>query len=333
MNGKRSETPAVSTAALVEAWKDHLQASARAPSTARLYRRRLQRLVGELGPKPVTAVNFEDLDAHLRQLYLAGLGSSARSGAVAAMRSFFGYVHARGLVLENPTTHLERPAVYTREMPVLTVGEVRRLLFGEGKGEYAANPSAFPSNPMEARNRALLAVMYIAGLRVSEVGPLRLDEVRFSERGVASVLIREAKASRGDVRQPLNRSVSRALSAYLQVRVEVAPPGPWLFPNRWSRQLTGSGVREVFRARVLEAGIEPKGRRLSPHVFRHSLATHLLRKGADPRAVQGVMRHRSLETTMRYLQGGVGAMGVLGRFDPLMVDQRNFEISLVNVEL
>ena len=323
MEEKVSETAAVSTAELAEAWQGHLLATGRARSTVRLYRRRVSRFVASLGSRSLTQVTFEDLDAHLRQLYLAGLGASARSGAVAAIRSFYTYLHARGMVAENPATHLERPAVYAREMPVLTVGEVRRLIFGTDESARPAKTRLrpLPAHPLEARNRALLGVIYIAGLRVSEPGRLRLDEVRFNERGLASILIRSAKASRGDVRQPLNAAVSRLLAGYLQIRGEVAPMSPWLFSNRWGRALTGSGVRSVFRARVKEAGIEARGRRLSSHVLRHSLATHLLRSGADPRAVQRVLRHRSLETTMRYLHSGAGAAGVLVRFDPLREDK------------
>ena len=204
----------------------------------------------------------------------------------------------------NPGASLAGPRSYRREIKVLTIGEVSRLLWGD-------KPGTLPRDPVEMRDRVLLGVAYVAGLRASEIGPLETEGVAWQEATQTfSILVRHGKGAGGDVRLPLDRPVSRMLGVWLAVR----GAGRFL----WGRPLTRGAVRKILQRRCAEVGIVAAGRRLSPHVLRHSLATHLLDAGVDVRKVQLLMRHRSIATTERYLQVDVGRLaGVLVRRSPL----------------
>jgi len=204
----------------------------------------------------------------------------------------------------NPGASLPGPRPYRREIKVLTVGEVSRLLWGDKQG-------ALPRDPLAMRDRVLLGVAYMAGLRASEIGPLEAEGVAWQEATQTfSILVRRGKAAGQDVRLPLDRPVSRMLGAWLTART----PGRFL----WGRPLTRGAVRKILQRRCAEVGIVAGGRRISPHVLRHSLATHLLDAGVDIRKVQLLLRHRSIATTEKYLHANVDRLGaVLARKSPL----------------
>lgn len=288
----------------IENWTSFLvSVRGRTEGTARRYRRLVERLLREAG-KPIAELSREDVEKHLRRLHVAGRGESVRQGVVVAVRSLGEWCLAHGLVESNPWVSLSGPRPYQREIKVLSVAEITRLLWGDARG-------TLPRDPLELRDRVLLGVAYVAGLRASEVGPLEAEGVAWQEATQTfSILVRHGKASGQDVRLPLDRPVSRMLGTWLTVR----PPGRFL----WRQALTRWGVRKILLRRCAEVGIEAKGRRISPHVLRHSAATHLLQQGCDIREVQLLMRHRSIATTEKYLHADVDRLGaVLVRKSPL----------------
>jgi len=267
----------------------------------------VERLLADIG-KPITQLGREDIEKHLRRLHLAGRGESVREGVVVAVRSLGEWCLAHGIVEANPGASLSGPRPYRREIKVLSVAEVGRLLWGDTPG---ALPGGGPSYLLEMRDRVLLGVAYVAGLRASEIGPLEAEGVMWQEATQTfSIRVRHGKGAGKDVRLPLDRPVSRMLGAWLTVR----PPGRYL----WGRSLTRGAVRKILLRRCAEVGIEAGGRRLSPHVLRHSVATHLLQAGVDVREVQLLMRHRTIATTEKYLHADVDRLGaVLVRKSPL----------------
>ncbi len=275
----------------------------RTEGTARRYRRLVERLLKDVG-KPIAQLSREDIERHLRRLHVAGCGESVRQGVVVAVRSLGEWCLAHGIVEVNPGASLSGPRPYRREIKVLTVAEVSRLLWGD-------KPGALPREPVEMRDRVLLGVAYVAGLRASEIGPLEVEGVAWQEATQTfSILVRRGKGAAGDVRLPLDRPVSRMLGAWLAARV----PGRFL----WGRPLTRSAVRKILHRRCAQVGIVAGGRRISPHVLRHSLATHLLQEGIDIRKVQLLLRHRSISTTEKYLHADIDRLGaVLVRSSPL----------------
>ncbi len=297
----------------LDGWTAYLlSVRGRAPATVRRYRTLAERLLRDCGCS-VAELRRPAIEAHLRRLFLAGHGESARQGTLVAIRSLGEWCLAHGLVDANPGAGLSGPRPYRREIRVLSVAEIHRLLWGQ-------TPGALPRDPRELRNRALLGVAYIAGLRASEIGPLEAEGLMWQESTQTySILIKGAKASRGDVRLPLDVTVSRILAAYLAVR----SPGRYL----WGRPLSRGAVRKILATRLAEVGISPGGRRLSPHILRHSIATHLLDAGLDIRDVQLLLRHRSIATTEIYLHADVARLGAkLVRRSPLSGRRRKPEL-------
>jgi len=280
----------------------------RTEATARRYRRLVERLLKDV-EKPIAQLGREDIERHLRRLHVAGRGESVRQGVVVAVRSLGEWCLAHGVVEVNPGASLSGPRPYRREIKVLTVAEVARLLWGD-------SPGSLPRDLLAMRDRVLLGVAYVAGLRASEIGPLEAEGVAWQEATQTfSVLVRHGKASDQDVRLPLDRPVSRMLGAWLTARA----PGRFL----WGRPLTRGAVRKILQRRCAEVGIVAGGRRISPHVLRHSLATHLLDAGVDIRKVQLLLRHRSIATTEKYLHANVDRLGaVLARKSPLESGRR-----------
>ena len=298
------ERDCYSEISVLDGWTSFLTSvRGRTEGTARRYRRLVERLLKDVG-KPIAQLGREDIERHLRRLHVAGRGESVRQGVVVAVRSLGEWCLAHGVVEVNPGASLSGPRPYRREIKVLTVGEVSRLLWGD-------RPGALPRDPLAMRDRVLLGVAYVAGLRASEIGPLEAEGVAWQEATQTfSILVRRGKASGQDVRLPLDRPVSRMLGAWLTARTG----GRFL----WGRPLTRGAVRKILQRRCSEEGIDAAGRRLSPHVLRHSLATHLLQKGIDIRKVQLLLRHRSIATTERYLHADVDRLGaVLVRNSPL----------------
>jgi site-specific recombinase XerD len=286
-------------------WTDYLlSARGLTEGTVSRYRRLVERLLADCG-KPFPEVTRGDVEKHLRRLHLAGRGESVRQGVVVAVRSLGAWCLAHGLVEVNPGASLSGPRPYRREIKVLTVAEVGRLLWGD-------RPGTLPRDPLAMRDRVLLGVAYMAGLRASEIGPLEAEGVMWhSESQVFSVLVRRGKGAGGDVRLPLDRQVSRMLGMWLTARGSGQAGRSLGGRFLWGRCLTRWGVRKILLRRCAEVGIEVGGRRLSPHLLRHSLATHLLAEGLDLRQVQLLLRHRSIATTEQYLHADVDRLGAL----------------------
>jgi len=290
--------------AILDAWMSALVCvRGRSQATAKRYRRLVERLLADSGQR-IVQLDQRLIEKHLRRLHVAGRGESVRRGVVVAVRSLGEWCLAHGILAANPGASLSGPRPYRQEIKVLTVAEVGRLLWGD-------SPGTLTRDPLEMRNRVLLGVAYVAGLRASEIGPLEAEGVVWQESGqVFSILVRRGKGAGQDVRLPLDRPVSRMLGMWLAAR----PAGRFL----WGRPLTRGAVRNIFLDRCAAVGIKATGRRLSPHILRHSLATHLLQEGADIRQVQLLLRHRSIVTTELYLHADVDRLGaVLIRRSPL----------------
>lgn len=160
-------------------------------------------------------------------------------------------------------------------------------------------------SPRNPKHRALLMTTYAAGLRVSEVVGLQLSDID-SHR--MAIRVRQGKG-RKDRETLLSPRLLDELRAYWLLE----RPRPWLFPGReQSQHIAIVTVQHVYRQAVRDAGIERRG---GIHTLRHCFATHLLEAGVDPRTLQVLLGHRSLNTTMRYLQ--VSRSHVLGVRSPL----------------
>lgn len=247
------------------------------------------------------AVDRGSIERYLKTRRLARLGDSAIRQELAAIRSFSEWAAGNGVLPLNPSLGIKGPRSYRREAACFTVAEVQRLLLG-GVTRDAASVTGWGARDL--RNRVLLALCYFAGLRASEPGQLLASDVVYEVgTGLYSILVRRGKWSSADQRIELEAVSSRLLGAYLPLRAQVTTvASPWLLPSWRGTPLDRSSVLRIFRQRMADVGIQAKGRKLSPHSLRHSIATHLLADDRfELRQVQEHLRHADVRTTMRYV--------------------------------
>jgi integrase/recombinase XerD len=260
-----------------------LLAARRAPRTVDAYRRDLADLAAHLGGSPATA-GTEQIESWLADLRARGQASSSIARRAAAARSFYRHLVALGLRADNPAADVDLPRRRTRLPRTLSLSEVDRLI-------DAANGVA----PRALRDRALVELLYGAGLRVSEAVGLERGGVDLESRLVRCV-------GKGDKERvvPLGKQAAEALRRYLaRGRPHLdRRHRPELFLNAQGGPLTRAGAFLVLRRLAAKAGLDPA--QIHPHLLRHSFATHLLEGGADLRSVQEMLGHADLGTTELY---------------------------------
>ena len=260
-----------------------LLAARRAPRTVEAYRRDLSSLTDWLGRPPDT-VTTEELERYLADLRAQGLSASTMARRAAAIRSFFRHLVLLGQRTDNPAAELDLPR-RTRRLPrTLSPGEAERLV-------EAANGTG----PRDLRDRALVELLYGAGLRVSEAVGLEKGGVDFDARIVRCI----GKGNKERI-VPVGRQAVEALRRYLSRGRPYLDRRhrPELFLNAQGGPLTRAGAFLILRKLAAKAGLEPE--RVHPHLLRHSFATHLLEGGADLRSVQEMLGHADLATTELY---------------------------------
>ena len=273
--------------------RDYLEHLARerrlSPRTIDSYRRdltafldspRLQRGQG-LG-----ALDYDVLAAHVSELTRAGMAASSVARHLSSLRGFLRFLVHQHVLEENPADELGQPRATKRVPRVLGEEEVEALIDAAGSEQ-----------PLGLRDRAIVELFYATGLRVSELTSLELPALHLDERYIVCT----GKGNR-ERAVPMGEPAVRAMREYLErARPQLARPGAGstVFLNHRGRPMTRAGVFDRLRTVAQRAGI---GRQISPHMLRHSFATHLLRRGADLRVVQELLGHASIATTQIYTQ-------------------------------
>ena len=257
------------------------------------YRRDLRRYLAFLeqrGVRDVGSAREEDVAAFVRHLSGSEYApertyrASSVARALAAARALHRFLVREGVVPDDPTQGVIRPRI-PRSLPKpLTVDQVAALLAAPGDAE-----------PPALRDTAILEVLYGAGLRISELVALDVDDLDLEEGSVRVV-------GKGDKERvvPLGRYAVRAVGAYLargRPTLARSRSGGALFLNQRGGRLTRQGATNVIQTAARRAGIRA---RVTPHVLRHSFATHMLEGGADVRVVQELLGHASVATTQIY---------------------------------
>lgn len=257
------------------------------------YRRDLRRyltFLKERGVREVASVREEDVAAFVRHLSRSEYApertyrASSVARALAAARALHRFLVREGVVPDDPTQGVIRPRI-PRSLPKpLTVDQVAALLAAPGDAE-----------PPAVRDTAILEVLYGAGLRISELVALDVDDVDLEEGSVRVV-------GKGDKERvvPLGRYAVRAVGSYLARSRPVlarSRSGGALLLNQRGGRLTRQGATNIIQTAARRAGIRA---RVTPHVLRHSFATHMLEGGADVRVVQELLGHASVATTQIY---------------------------------
>jgi site-specific recombinase XerD len=260
-----------------------LLAARRSPRTVDAYRRDLAALRAFLGG-PVAGARLDDLERYTAQLRADGLSPATIARRTASARTFFRHLQLIGARTDNPAAELALPR-RARTLPrTLSAGEAERLI-----------DAAAGVTPRALRDRALVELLYGAGVRVSEAMGLEKGGVDLDERLVRVV----GKGGKERV-VPLGREAAEALRRYLsRGRPHLdRRHRPELFLNAKGGALTRAGAFLILRRLAAGAGLDPA--RVHPHLLRHSFATHLLEGGADLRSVQEMLGHADLGTTELY---------------------------------
>jgi integrase/recombinase XerD len=271
----------------LKAWLDHLRVErGLAGNTLVAYEGDLRRLADHAAARGRGLLELEQGELSRYIAALRGQGLSPRSQArhVHSLRGFFRFALREGLVAADPMENLRPPKVFRALPRCLTPAQVEALL---------AAPAV--DTPLGLRDRALLEVMYATGLRASETIGLRADCVDL-ELG----LVRVMGKGRKERLVPLGREAQRWLKRYLSdARAALAKgrASSVLFLSNRGRPLSPMGLWGLVRRHALRAGV---ARILTPHVLRHSFASHLLEHGADLRALQAMLGHADISTTQIY---------------------------------
>ena len=260
-----------------------LLAARRAPRTVDAYGRDLRGLAAFLD-SPLGGATTVDLERYLAELRSRGLASSTIARRAAAARAFFRHLQLLGTRPDNPAADVDLPRRRRKLPRTLSPGEAERLI-----------EAARGTQPRDLRDRALVELLYGAGLRVSEAVSLERAGVDLDQRLVRCI----GKGSKERV-VPVGRRAVEAVRRYLARGRPFLDRRhrPELFLNARGGPLTRAGAFLILRRLADEAGLERE--RVHPHLLRHSFATHLLEGGADLRSVQEMLGHADLATTELY---------------------------------
>jgi integrase/recombinase XerD len=273
---------------LVDAYLTHLRVERRlADHTLESYSRDLQRL-GEFSAglgKPVQRLDRRDLEHFVDGLMNEGLSPRSVARTVAAVRGFFRFAVLTQHLSSNPADDLQAPREWPALPNLLGVDEIERLI----KQPDVATPRGL-------RDRALIEVLYATGLRVSELIHLRASDLNLE----AGYLSTTGKGNKQRIVPIGDQAVEWLMKYIREGRPALIGPraSPWLFVNaKRGSSLSRVGFWKILKGYGQKAGLP---RTLSPHVLRHSFATHLLEHGADLRSIQMMLGHADLSTTQIY---------------------------------
>jgi integrase/recombinase XerD len=271
----------------VDAYLDHLRVERRlADLTLESYGRDLRALLAFAAGVERTAESLDRaaLEAFVREQMTAGLSPRSVARMVASVRGFYRFLVLDRRLTSNPADDLRPPRAWPSLPKFLSVGEVDRLI---------ARPDV--ASPLGLRDRAMIELLYATGLRVSELVGVRQSDLHLSEHYLTCV----GKGSKERL-VPIGEQASEWIERYRskgRPQLLKGASSPRLFLNARGGALSRIGFWKVLKRYGLEADLP---RSLSPHVIRHSFATHLLERGADLRAIQLMLGHADLSTTQIY---------------------------------
>lgn len=225
-------------------------------------------------------INSEGITKCILFLKKRGLSSSSVVRTFSAVRGFYKFLAGQGMIKRNLMPEIESHKVERVLPEVLSKEEISTLIKNLSEKD-------------KVRNVAIIELIYGAGLRVSELTDIKLEDINF-EKGYIKI---KGKGSRERL-VFLNKNALSAIDHYLRERADTKTGSSvWLFPNRGSKKISRQSIWKIVKKVSVYLPVE---KRVSPHTFRHSFATHLLEGGLDLRIVQELLGHKSLATTEIY---------------------------------
>lgn len=286
---------------LIHRFLEHMHGERNAsPNTLRKYEEALIRFVEFLGRdylgKDPDAVRPQEVDATAVRSFLAaltrdGLAKRSQAQMLSAVRSLFRFACREGTLAANPAQSVRTPKIPKTLPRHLRPGEVENLL-------EAPSGAVVTDERLARRDRAILELLYAAGLRVSELVGLDWQAVDLPAR-----VLRVVGKGNKERMVPFGRPAADALRSWLEVwesvraQAKTEEESEPVFLNRWGGRLSDRSVRNILDRWVDQAAV---ARGVHPHTLRHTFATHLLEAGADLRTIQELLGHSSLSTTQKY---------------------------------
>lgn len=255
------------------------------PQTVEAYMRDITQLNSFLQQKKrIDEATMEDIQQFLAHLYTQQISPRSQARILSGLKTFYKYLLLERVIAVDPTVLIESPKIGQHLPEVLSIQEVDAII-----------RSIDLSEPEGHRNKAIIETLYGCGLRVSELTHLRISQLAFNE-GFVRVI------GKGDKERlvPIGDTAQKSIELYLEDRKQLPvnkKAGDTLFLNRYGRPLTREMIFLIVKKFATLAGIS---KNVSPHTFRHSFATHLIKGGADLRAVQEMLGHESITTTEIY---------------------------------
>jgi len=256
------------------------------PKTIVAYESDLTDLDGYLRAKKTTLIRatYEDLKGYMHTVAdKNGLSEKTQGRRLSAIREFYRYLFSEDMIKKNPADYLSSPKIGKSLPKYLSEDEVTLLINGTGNN---------------IRLKAMLEVLYATGMRVSELVGLSLNAVAEDKKTITVI-----GKGRKERIVPLGEPAAAALEEWIIYREYDLPkgrPSKWLFPSSKGKEghLTRIAFYNALKKTALQVGINPE--KVSPHVFRHSFASHLVAHEADLRSVQKMLGHADIATTEIY---------------------------------
>lgn len=255
-------------------------------NTVQSYRRDLMQMITYLEEKEIreaAKVTKTSLHGYILHMEEQGKAATTISRMMAAMKAFFNYECMQACIRRNPAESLHAPKVEKKAPVILSVDQVSALL---------AQPSG--QTPKEIRDKAMLALLYATGIRVSELVGIQMEDINMN---IGFLVCRDGERERTI---PFGRSAKAALEEYLEhARNELlrGKGSDYFFVNCTGGAMSRQGFWKIIKYYGEKAGIEED---ITPHTLRHSFAVHLIARGADMRAVQTILGHSDMATTQMY---------------------------------
>ena len=255
-------------------------------NTVQSYRRDLMQMITYLEEKEIreaAKVTKTSLHGYILHMEEQGKAATTISRMMAAIKAFFNYECMQARIRRNPAESLHAPKVEKKAPVILSVDQVSALL---------AQPSG--QTPKEIRDKAMLALLYATGIRVSELIGIQMEDINMN---IGFLVCRDGERERTI---PFGRSAKAALEEYLEhARNELlrGKGSDYFFVNCTGGAMSRQGFWKIIKYYGEKAGIEED---ITPHTLRHSFAAHLIVRGADMRAVQTILGHSDMATTQMY---------------------------------
>lgn len=270
----------------IEQYVEYLRTTKKSSdNTIASYRRDLLKFANyfhSLGQNDIQSINETNLNSYILFIEKQGMSMATVSRNIASIKSFYSYLMREGIVQADPSEQLKPPKIEKKTPDVLTINEVNKLLEQPGN-----------TTPKEIRDRAMLELLYATGIRVTELVTLKVQDVNLK---MGYVECRDANKSRII---PIEDAAQNALAVYLDgVRETMCNDSDYLFSNCKGSPMTRQGFWKIIKHYAAKAGIDKD---ITPHMIRHSFASHLVNNGADLKAVQEMLGHADISTTQIYL--------------------------------